>query len=204
MASNYPSSLDSFTNPTSTDSLDSPNHANQHADANDAIEAIETKLGIGASPAGSAVAGQVLVASTGGTTSWSTVGTAGINSTGGTAGYNLTATTGGAVTWLPSSTIIPIASGGTAARTFQAGDQGKILEFDGTFTVTIPADSTTNFDTGTTLNVLNIGSGTITIAAAGSAVVNGSPGLKLSTQWAGASIIKRSANTWVAVGDLSA
>jgi len=204
MATNYPSSLDNFTNPNGADPQNSPSHSLQHADANDAIEALETKVGIGSSPAGSATAGNVLVTSTGGTTTWTTVGTAGINSTGGTAGYALTASTAGAVTWLPSNTIIPIASGGTAARTFAAGDQGKLLEFNGTFTVTIPADSTTNFDTGTTLNVLNIGTGTITIASAGSAVGNGSPGLKLSSQWAGAAIIKRAANTWVAVGDLSA
>lgn len=38
--------MDSFTNPTSTDTLDSPSHSDQHADANDAIEAIETALGV--------------------------------------------------------------------------------------------------------------------------------------------------------------
>jgi hypothetical protein len=67
---NYPTSLDDFTNPTGVDSLNSPSHSLQHADSNDAIEALEIKLGIGASPAGSAVAGQVLTASTGGTTTW--------------------------------------------------------------------------------------------------------------------------------------
>jgi hypothetical protein len=48
MASSYPGALDSFTNPTATDSLNDPTvpHATQHADANDAIEAIETVLGI--------------------------------------------------------------------------------------------------------------------------------------------------------------
>lgn len=46
---NYPTSLDSFTNPTGSDFLNSPNHVQQHSDANDAIEALEAKLGIGAS-----------------------------------------------------------------------------------------------------------------------------------------------------------
>jgi hypothetical protein len=54
------------------------------------------------------------------------------------------------------------------------------------------------------LNLLNIGSGTITIAGGTAVTVNGNPGLKLSSQWSGASIVKRSSNTWVAVGDLSA
>jgi hypothetical protein len=46
MASAYPGGLDSFTNPTSTDGLDLPPHADQHADANDAIEAIQATLGV--------------------------------------------------------------------------------------------------------------------------------------------------------------
>jgi ribosomal protein L2 len=79
MATNYPTSLDNFTNPLSTDSQNSPSHSLQHADANDAIEALETKVGVGSAPAGSATTGSVLVASTGGTTSWTTVGTAGRN-----------------------------------------------------------------------------------------------------------------------------
>jgi hypothetical protein len=52
MATSYPGSLDSLTNPTASDSLGSATvpHADQHANANDAIEAIETVLGV--SPAG--------------------------------------------------------------------------------------------------------------------------------------------------------
>lgn len=52
MATNYPSSLDSFTNPTAASVLTSPSHASQHANANDAIEAIQAFLGSGASIAG--------------------------------------------------------------------------------------------------------------------------------------------------------
>lgn len=44
MATNFPGSQDSFTNPTSSDTLDSPDHAAQHADVNDAVEAIELAL----------------------------------------------------------------------------------------------------------------------------------------------------------------
>ena len=45
MATDFPTSLDNFTNPTSSDNLDSPSHSAQHANANDAIEAIETFIG---------------------------------------------------------------------------------------------------------------------------------------------------------------
>jgi len=46
MATNFPTSLDNLTNPASTDPTDAPSHSQQHADANDAIEALETKVGI--------------------------------------------------------------------------------------------------------------------------------------------------------------
>jgi len=49
MATSFPTSLDSLTNPTATDTLDSPPHDTQHADANDAIEAIQAKVGVDAS-----------------------------------------------------------------------------------------------------------------------------------------------------------
>ena len=49
MATSYPASLDSFTNPTAVDTLDSPPHDTQHADANDAIEALQAKVGVNSS-----------------------------------------------------------------------------------------------------------------------------------------------------------
>ena len=49
MATSFPSGLDALTNPTSSDGLNSPDHAGQHADANDAIEALEAKVGVNGS-----------------------------------------------------------------------------------------------------------------------------------------------------------
>ena len=51
MATNFPTSLDSFTNPTSTDAMNSVTvpHATQHANINDAVEALEAKVGINSS-----------------------------------------------------------------------------------------------------------------------------------------------------------
>ena len=45
MATNFPTSLDSLTNPQGTDSVLAVQHAAQHANANDAIEALEAKVG---------------------------------------------------------------------------------------------------------------------------------------------------------------
>ncbi len=46
MATNFPTLLDTFTNPLPTSLLLSPSHSLQHSDANDAIEALEAKVGI--------------------------------------------------------------------------------------------------------------------------------------------------------------
>lgn len=47
MATAYPTGLDVLTNPTAGSSLTSPSHADQHANINDAMEAVQTKLAIG-------------------------------------------------------------------------------------------------------------------------------------------------------------
>lgn len=46
LATNFPNSLDTLANPNSTDSLSNPSHSQQHINANDAIEALQTKVGI--------------------------------------------------------------------------------------------------------------------------------------------------------------
>lgn len=45
MAINFPTSLDTLSNPNTTDQLNSPSHAGQHSDINDAVEALEAKVG---------------------------------------------------------------------------------------------------------------------------------------------------------------
>lgn len=70
MASNYPTSIDSFTDPLSNSPLNNPSHAAQHQDVNDAVEKLETKLGVGSSPASGAASGHVLVANGSGSTTW--------------------------------------------------------------------------------------------------------------------------------------
>lgn len=49
MATSFPTSLDALTNPTGSSSLTSPDHAGQHTDANDAIEALQAKVGVNSS-----------------------------------------------------------------------------------------------------------------------------------------------------------
>jgi hypothetical protein len=97
----------------------------------------------------------------------------------------------------------------TNAYTVVLTDKDKWLELSNgatAGTLNIPTDATANFAIGAQINILQTGAGQITIAAVtpGTTTVNGSPGLKLRGQWSVATIVKRAANTWVAVGDLSA
>jgi len=142
MAINFPTSLDSLSNPASGDKLDNPSHSTQHGNANDVLEALETKLGIGASPAGSATAGFPLVHSTGGTTSWAQVGYQGITSGTASSGQVLTAgtATGTSIWSTPSASgltqIVP-----TSVAVAGVGSSGSV---DANGAVTF--STTTNID----------------------------------------------------------
>lgn len=94
----------------------------------------------------------------------------------------------------------------TASYTLVLSDADKIVEVSNASsnTLTIPANATVAFPVGTELTVLQTGTGQTTIAGAVGVTVNGTPGLKLRAQWSSAVLIQRSANTWVAIGDLSA
>jgi len=46
MATNWPNSVQTFTNPTSGSSLNSPSHADQHATVNDTVEALQQYAGL--------------------------------------------------------------------------------------------------------------------------------------------------------------
>lgn len=67
MSTNYPGALDTLSNPSASSATNSPSHAAQHADANDAIEAIEAKLGTGAT---TPTANKLLFGTGTGTTAW--------------------------------------------------------------------------------------------------------------------------------------
>jgi hypothetical protein len=114
-----------------------------------------------------------------------------------------------AVEFASSTLTISTPTFTTNAYTVVLADKDKWLELSNgatAGTLNIPTDATANFAIGSQINILQTGAGQITIAAVTPATttVNGSPGLKLRGQWSVATIVKRAANTWVAVGDLSA
>ena len=71
-------------------------------------------------------------------------------------------------------------------------------------TLTIPLNSSIAYPVGTSVDILQTGTGQVTIAGAAGVTVNATPGLKLRTQWSSATLFKRAENTWVVYGDLTA
>jgi hypothetical protein len=70
--------------------------------------------------------------------------------------------------------------------------------------LTVPLNASVAFATGSQVNVLQTGAGQTTVVAASGVTINGTPGIKLRTQWSACTLIKRATDTWVAIGDLSA
>lgn len=83
-------------------------------------------------------------------------------------------------------------------------ERDTMIEINSTsdLTVTIPPESSVNYPVGTTLDVMNINTGLVTIVAGSGVTVNATPGLKLRTQWSSATLLKRGSNSWVVYGDL--
>jgi hypothetical protein len=71
-------------------------------------------------------------------------------------------------------------------------------------TLTIPANASVAYPVGTTIDIIQTGTGQVTIANAAGVTVNATPGLKLRTQWSSATLLKRATNTWLVYGDLTA
>lgn len=85
-------------------------------------------------------------------------------------------------------------------------ERDTIVEVDSASatTVTIPAESSVNFPVGTTLDVIQTGTGQVTIAGAVGVTVNATPGLKLRAQWSSVTLLKRASDSWIVFGDTAA
>jgi hypothetical protein len=93
-----------------------------------------------------------------------------------------------------------VSSGTTLALTDSAG----VIEMIGGGTLTIPTNTSVGFPVGAQVVIIQTGTSQVTLAGASGVTVNGTPGLKLRSRWSSATLIKRSANVWIAIGDLSA
>jgi hypothetical protein len=125
-----------------------------------------------------------------GTTAWTSLGYGGIAGPEGPAGD-------------PTLTI----NQQTDTYTVLLTDASKLIEMSnsGGINLNIPVDASADFPIGTQISVLQTGAGQVTIQAVDglTTTINGTPGLKLRTQWSAATLIKRAANVWVVTGDLA-
>lgn len=110
---------------------------------------------------------------------------------------------------VPSRTTIILKTEGYKLSSLSERDSLIEINSETPVTLTIPQNSDVEFPIGTTLDILQTGAGTVTIAGeivseVPVVTVNATPGLKLRTQWSSVTLFKRAENSWVAYGDLKA
>ena len=108
---------------------------------------------------------------------------------------------------VPRPGVVRIRTLTVTAHTLEAVNMGSILETTGSsaVTVTIPAEATVPFETGTLINVTQVGAGVATVRAAAGVSLNGitAGSVALSGPWSGAALTKRGTNAWVIQGALA-
>jgi hypothetical protein len=83
-------------------------------------------------------------------------------------------------------------------------DSARMIEMSGGGNLIVPTNASVAFPVGTQIIVLQTGSSQVTLSPVSGVTINGTPGLKLRTQWSSATLVKRSTDLWVAFGDLAA
>jgi hypothetical protein len=94
----------------------------------------------------------------------------------------------------------------SGAYTLVSGDAGKLITINSVSTanLTIPTNASVPMTIGTHIDFIQLGAGQVTISGNIGVTINYTPGNKLRTQYAGASVIKIGTDTWCLVGDISA
>ena len=96
--------------------------------------------------------------------------------------------------------LTPAVNAKTANYTLVAGDNGEFITCDGTFTLTIPSAT---FAAGDRVDFVNIGTGVITFAGSGVTVNSVDVAVTIDTQWAGATFFFTSSTAGVLIGRLA-
>lgn len=88
----------------------------------------------------------------------------------------------------------------TSAYTLAVTDTNDLIQADGTFTITVPANT---FGTGARVDIANIGTGIITFAGSGLTISSKSSKVTIANQFSAATLFFTSATTALLIGDLS-
>lgn len=95
----------------------------------------------------------------------------------------------------------------TASYTLDTLDhQDNVVEMNdaNAMTFTIPTNATLAWPVGASMDIIQTGTGQVTIANAVGVTLNYTPGNKLRTQWSSCTIMKRGTDSWIVYGDLTA
>jgi hypothetical protein len=96
----------------------------------------------------------------------------------------------------------------TANYTLVLTDKNKFIEMNvgSANTVSVPTDASVNFPIGAQINITQYGAGKTQVVAVTPATtsIRSTPGSYLRAQYSSATLIKRAANEWYLIGDLSA
>jgi len=89
--------------------------------------------------------------------------------------------------------------------TLVLADQDKVVELSNSsaITLTVPVNGTAAFPIGSQIHLLQTSTGQVTVGGAGVTINSYNNGLKLTGQWAAATLIKRGTNSWVLVGNIT-
>lgn len=95
----------------------------------------------------------------------------------------------------------------TASYTLDTLDhQDNVVEMNSASatTFTIPTNSALAWPVGASMDIIQTGSGQVTISPDTGVTLNYTPGNKLRTQWSSCTIMKRASDSWIVYGDLTA
>lgn len=90
--------------------------------------------------------------------------------------------------------------------TLVLSDAGRMIDMSNTsaITLTIPNNATVAFSTNTIIDLMQSNTGQVTVAGAGAVTIRSvASKVKLTSQWSGATLIQRTANEWILMGDIS-
>ena len=110
------------------------------------------------------------------------------------------------VTALEDQTSAVSASTKTASHTLALADANTVVEMNSSSgtNVTIPPNSSVAFPVGTTVEVVQLGTGTVTLVAGSGVTLRTPTGtLTLRARYSTAGLRKRASDEWVVTGDLS-
>jgi hypothetical protein len=108
-----------------------------------------------------------------------------------------TAAAGGGSTTISFSTY-------TVSSNFATTDKDKLVQVSSSSPISMTMTSTATFNVGEQIHILQTGTGQVTIVAGTGVTINAALGLKLRAQWSSATLIERSANVWILIGDCEA